>query len=308
MADQRTIETTASARRLPKARRQQSRSNGTRGEEAAQDKRQGSLTAAYITLSIGGAVVVVPFVWELLTSLKTFNESMKTPPTYIPRTWDFPNYMEVFSQAPFLNMLAVSIGYALLLIIGHVGLGSLAAYAFACLKFPGRDVIFFTLIALLMIPRQLFILPQYEIVQWLGWTNSFWGLVAPHFVGVLAVFLLRQFFLSLPVELTEAAKLDGAGPLRIYFFVLLPLAKPGLIAATILVLIYSWNDLLWPLVILNDDAKMPLTAGLATLQGEFFTDQPVVMAGAVLASLPMILAFLFLQRHFIDGIAFSGGK
>ena len=194
------------------------------------------------------------------------------------------------------------------LIVGHMGLGPLAAYAFACLRFPGCNVIFFTLMALLMIPRQLFLLPQFDIVQWLGWTNSSLGLAAPHFVGVLAVFLLRQFFLALPMALTEATKLDGAGLIRTYFSVLLPLAKPGLIAATILVLIYSWNDHLWPLIIINDGGKTPLTAGLATLQGELSTDQPVIMAGAALASLPIILASLSLQRHFIDCIAFSGGK
>lgn len=267
-----------------------------------------SRSTAYVVLTIGSVLVVLPFVWQLVTSVKTLTESLRIPPTYIPQIWDFANYVEVFAQLPFLRMFGVTVAYAIALVIGHVGLGSLAAYAFAWMNFPGRTVIFYVLLSLLMVPRQLFLLPQYEIVQFLGWANSFWGLAAPHFVGVFSVFLLRQFFLSLPRELMEAAKLDGAGHLRTYFSVILPLARPGLVAATILTVLFSWNDLLWPLVIINDPERMPLSAGLATLQGEFFTDRPMIMAGATMASLPMLAIFLVLQRHFIEGIAFTGSK
>jgi multiple sugar transport system permease protein len=184
----------------------------------------------------------------------------------------------------------------------------MAAYAFACLRFPGRDIIFYALLSLLMVPRQLFLLPQYEIVQYLDLTNTFAGLALPHFVGIFTVFLMRQFFLSLPRELMEAAKLDGAGPFRTFFSVMLPLAKPGLLAATIITVLYSWNDLLWPLIVISDQHKAPLSVGLANFQGQFVTDRPVLMAAATMASIPMIVLFLILQRQFIQGIAFSGTK
>ena len=130
----------------------------------------------------------------------------------------------------------------------------------------------------------------------------------PHFSGIFTVFLMRQFFLSLPRELMEAARLDGAGPFRTFFSVMLPLAKPGLLAATIITVLYSWNDLLWPLIVISDETKAPLSVGLANFQGEFLTDRPVLMAAATMAALPMILLFLALQRQFIQGIAFTGSK
>ncbi len=259
-------------------------------------------------LLLVSALVVFPFAWQVLTSLKTLTESLRIPPTFFPETVELANYVTAFERIPLLQMFAVSTGYSLCLIVGHVLLGAMAAYAFACLRFPGRDLIFYALLTLLMVPRQLFLLPQYEIVQQAGLTNSFLGLVLPHFSGIFTVFLMRQFFKSLPTELMEAARLDGAGPFRTFFSVMLPLAKPGLLAATIITVLYSWNDLLWPLIVISDETKAPLSVGLANFQGEFLTDRPVLMAAATMAALPMIVLFLFLQRQFIQGIAFTGSK
>jgi multiple sugar transport system permease protein len=298
-------ETTTAVRRAgirlrPNARREQPQSSSR--------ALQGSHTGAHVFLMVLSALVVFPFVWQVLTSVKTFSESLRVPPTFLPQTFQPANYADAFERIPLLSMFAVSTGYALCLIVGHVFLGAMAAYAFACLRFPGRDLIFYALLTLLMVPRQLFLLPQYEIVQSLGLTNTFLGLVLPHFSGIFTVFLMRQFFLSLPRELMEAARLDGAGPFRTFFSVMLPLAKPGLLAATIITVLYSWNDLLWPLVVISDETKAPLSVGLANFQGEFLTDRPVLMAAATLAALPMIALFLVLQRQFIQGIAFTGTK
>lgn len=269
---------------------------------------EGTHTGAHTFLLVLSALVVFPFVWQVLTSLKTLAESLRVPPTFIPDQVQIANYAAAFERIPLVQMFLISTGYALCLIVGHVFLGAMAAYAFALLRFPGRDLIFYALLTLLMVPRQLFLLPQYEIVQQAGLTNTFLGLVLPHFSGIFTVFLMRQFFLSLPRELMEAARLDGAGPFRTFFSVMLPLAKPGLLAATIVTVLYSWNDLLWPLIVISDETKAPLSVGLANFQGEFLTDRPVLMAAATMAALPMIVLFLALQRQFIQGIAFTGSK
>ena len=284
----------------------------TRHPQAEPRRRRGgrgsSNTGAHAFLMFMSVLVVFPFVWQLLTSFKTFTESLRIPPTFWPHQIELGNYAAAFDRVPLMSMFLVSFGYAAVLVVGHVFLGAMAAYAFACLNFPGRNVIFFALLSLLMVPRQLFLLPQYEIVQKLGLLDSFLGLTLPHFVGFFMVFLMRQFFMSLPKELMEAAKLDGAGPFRTFFSVMLPLAKPGLLAATVITVLYSWNDLLWPLIVISDKDKAPLSVGLASFQGQFVTDRPVLMAAATMASLPMIIRFLVLQKQFIQGIAFTGSK
>ncbi len=157
-----------------------------------------------------------------------------------------------------------------------------------------------------MVPTQLFLIPQYLIMQQLGWLNSLQALIVPGLFSAFGTFLLRQFFNSLPRELDEAATLDGANHLRIYSQILLPLARPGLVALGILDIIWSWNDLLWPLIVNTSVDKMTLSAGLASLQGQHATNYPLLMAGALLATWPLVLVFFFLQRYFIEGIAFSG--
>jgi multiple sugar transport system permease protein len=184
----------------------------------------------------------------------------------------------------------------------------MAAYAFARLRFPGRGLLFGLFLSVLMVPPQLFIIPQYQIMSDLGWLNSLQALILPGMFSAFGVFLLRQSFLALPRELEEAARIDGAGPWRIYWSVMLPLVRPGLVALSVLALLWSWNDLFWPLVVNTDPDKMTLSAGLASLQGQFQTDYPVLMAGSLLASLPVIAVFVFLQRQFVQGIAHTGVK
>jgi multiple sugar transport system permease protein len=260
------------------------------------------------TVLIASALAMVaPFGWQLITSLKSLSNATKVPPSLLPEgRWD--NYSKVFDVLPFGHQFLNTVLMAGLRTIGQVLFCSMAAYAFARLRFPGRNILFGILLSVLMVPPQLFIIPQYQIMSSLGWLNSLQALVVPGLFSAFGVFLLRQFFLGLPKELEEAAAIDGAGPIRIYWSIVLPLARPGLVALSLLVLLWSWNDLFWPLVVNTDPGKMTLSAGLASLQGQFQTDYPVLMAGSLLASLPIIAIFTLLQRQFIQGIATTGIK
>jgi multiple sugar transport system permease protein len=267
-------------------------------------RRSGS-ALTHTLLAIGAIGMVAPFVWQFLTSLKTLPQATRVPPTVVP-DWRWDNYTRIFGLVPFgeqfLNTLIMTAARS----IGQVLFCSMAAYAFARLRFPGRKLLFGLFLSVLMVPPQLFIIPQYEIVAKLGWLNSLPALIVPGLFSAFGTFLLRQFFLNLPVELDEAARLDGANPLRIWWSVMVPLARPGLVALGILTTIWSWNDFFWPLVVNNDPERMTLSAGLASLQGQFMTDYPVLMAGSLLASLPVIAAFVVMQRQFVQGIALTG--
>lgn len=263
---------------------------------------------AHAFLIIAALALAGPFVWELLTSFKSLTESTRVPPTLLPQTWQFGTYGNVFTAIPFLHLLTNSVLNAVARTTGQLLFCSMAAYAFARLDFPGRKVLFGIFLSVLLVPSQLLIIPQYQIIQNLGLLNTLPALFLPGLFSAFGTFLLRQFFLALPMELEEAARLDGANPLRIYWSVLLPLAKPGLVALGILTMIWSWNDLLWPLIINSDPNKLPLSVGLASLQGQFQTDYPVLMAGSLLATIPVILVFIIMQKQVVEGIALSGSK
>jgi multiple sugar transport system permease protein len=261
----------------------------------------------HLVLAVAGAVMVFPFVWEFATSVKSLTSATRVPPTLVP-DWRWANYGRVFDLLPFgqqfLNTALMTVGRT----VGQLLFCSMAAYAFARLRFPGRGLIFGVFLSVLMVPPPLFVIPQYEIMAKLGWLNTLQALIVPGMFSAFGTFLLRQFFLGLPRELDEAAKLDGASPLRIYWSVMLPLAKPGLLALGILTTLWSWNDLFWPLIVNTDPERMTLSAGLASLQGQFQTNYPVLMAGSLLASMPVIAVFVVAQRHFIEGIAMTGRK
>lgn len=265
------------------------------------------LWVPYVALTAGAVVMTTPFVWQFLTSVKTLTSATRVPPTLVP-DWRWETYAQVFDRLPFGQQLLNTALMATGRTAGQLLFCSMAAYAFARLRFPGRGLLFGLFLSVLMVPPPLFIIPWYQLMSSLGWLNTLQALIVPGLFSAFGVFLLRQFFLSLPSELDEAAKIDGANPWRIYWSVMLPLAKPGLLALGILTLLWSWNDLLWPLVVNTDPSTMTLSAGLASLQGQFLTDYPLLMAGALLASLPVITVFVVTQRHFIQGIAFTGSK
>ena len=277
------------------------------GAKRSRKPRGGSILVHSI-LIFGALIMIGPFIWEVLTSFKTFAESTAVPPVVFPAQPQPQNYADVFETLPFAAQFGNSVMMTLLRTAGQVLFCACSGYAFARLEFPGKNIIFVAFLSVLMIPSQLFLLSQYQIIQNLGLLNTVAALALPGIFSAFGTFLMRQFFLQLPMELEEAARLDGANAIQTFFRVMLPLAVNGMLALGILVAIWSWNDLLWPLIVNTDPQKMPLSAGLASLQGQHLTNYPVLMAGSFLASVPMIIVFIIFQRHMIQGIASSGVK
>jgi multiple sugar transport system permease protein len=272
-----------------------------------QSANRGNLVV-HVLLSLGAVLMVGPFIWEITTSFKTFAEASSVPPVFFPAVPQLENFAEVFETLPFAAQLGNSVLMTLIRTLGQVLFCACAGYVFAKLEFPGKRVIFVLFLSVLMIPSQLFLLSQYQIVQNLGLLNTVAALALPGIFSAFGTFLMRQFYLQLPAELEEAARLDGANVLQTFFRVMLPLSVNGLLALGILTAIWSWNDLLWPLIVNTDPEAMPLSAGLASLQGQHLTNYPVLMAGSLMASVPMIALFIAFQRNMIQGIASSGMK
>lgn len=262
----------------------------------------------YVVLISGILVTVLPFLWMILTSLKTQAEVVQIPITIIPEVLRFENYPGVFEKVPFLKMYLNTIISAVVTVAVQLLFCSMAAYAFARIRFPGRNLIFMLLLTVLMIPGSFYILPQYLLIQKMGLLNTIPALFIPKLFSAFGTFLLRQFFMSLPKELEDAARLDGCNHFMIYSRIMLPLVKSGLVSLGILTFKYAWNDLMWPLIVNNTPDKMTLSAGLSYLQGQFTTNYPVMMAGAVMAVLPLLLLFIIFQKQFIEGVAMSGIK
>lgn len=259
-------------------------------------------------LIIGSLAMLLPFIWMVITSLKTLTESTAIPPTIIPATFKWSNYSEVWNQLPFAAFYLNTVLMMFFRIIGSVLFSAMAAYAFARIKFPGRDALFMIILIQMMVPGQLFIIPQYLLVSKLGLLNTVSALVMPGIVSAFGTFLLRQFFLGIPGELEEAAILDGCNRWQIFWKIMLPLAKSGLIALGIFTAIFAWKDLMWPLIVNMSIDKMPLASGLASLQGQYSTNFPQLMAGSMIAIWPMLLIFIIFQKHFIAGVANTGSK
>jgi len=262
----------------------------------------------HLTLGVVGFVMVFPFIWQLVISLSTNDQATGVPPTFWPGDLQWTNYLIVFTKLPFLSQLGVSIGITVIRVIGQVVLCSMAGYAFARMRFSAKGVILTVILSILMVPPQVYLIPQFQIIQTLGLLNTILGIALPGIFSAFGVFLMRQVFLGLPLELEEAARLDGANPFQIFWKIMLPLATPGISALVIITTLWSWNDLLWPLVVTTYAEKMPLSAGLATLQGSITTDYTVMMAASVMAMAPVLILFIVLQRRVVEGLAFSGSK
>ncbi|TXK84822.1 carbohydrate ABC transporter permease [Paenibacillus sp. N3.4] len=262
----------------------------------------------HLILILGSVIMVGPFLWMFLTSVKTLGESTAVPPILFPHQFQWSNYSKVVVNLPFFTFYWNTFITTVAKVIGQLIICSLAAYAFARIAFPGRNFFFMLMLSVLMVPGQVFLIPQYMIMKDLGWLNSLTALIVPGLFSAFGTFLLRQFFMTLPHELEEAAKLDGCNQILIYWRIMLPLAKPGMIALAIFTMLWSWNDLMWPLIVNSSPDKMVLSAGIAFLQGEHQTNYTIIMAGSMMAILPMIIIFFIFQRSFIEGIAFTGGK
>ncbi|MDF2724553.1 MAG: sugar transporter permease [Paenibacillus sp.] len=262
----------------------------------------------HAVLAAGSLVMLVPFLWMVLTAFMTMGESTQVPPVLFPKEPQWRNFYDATAMLPFLTFYFNTIVATVAKTAGQLLLCSMAAYAFARIDFPGRGVLFVMILSVLMIPGQVFIIPQYMLMKHFGWLNSITALIVPGLFSAFGTFLLRQFFMSLPKELEEAAKIDGCSHFRIYWQIMLPLAKNGLIALAIFVILWSWNDFLWPMIVNSSPDKLPLSVGLALLRGEHTTNYPVLMAGTLLAVWPMLVIFIVFQRSFIQGIALTGSK
>ena len=262
----------------------------------------------YLILILGCIITLAPFLWMLLTSFKTQVEAVSIPPSILPIHWVTSAYTSLTEKLPFYTMYWNTIVTAAATVVGQLLFCSMAGYAFGRIKFPGRDFLFLLCLAVLMVPTSFYILPQYLVIQKLGLLNSLTAIVLPNLFSAFGTFLMRQFFMALPVELEEAARMDGCGHGRIFVRIMLPLVRPGLVSLGILTLRFAWNNLMWPLIVNTSTDKMTLTAGLSYLQGQYLTDYPGIMAGALLATIPLILIFAIFQKQFIEGIAITGIK
>lgn len=253
--------------------------------------------------------MIVPFAWMVLTSFKTVSEATQMQPFHLLRkVFQCQNYSEVIKRNQFTILYFNTIMMMLWRIVSSVLFSAMAAYAFARLTFPGRQFLFGLVLFQMMVPPQLFVIPQYLMVNQLGMRNTIFALVFPGIVSAFGTFLLRQFFMSLPKELEEAAELDGCNIGQTFFKIMLPLAKSGLIALAIFTALFAFKDLLWPLIINSEADAATLSSALSKIQGAYQTNYPQLMAASVLAIWPMVLIYIVFQKHFIQGIASSGGK
>ncbi|HIY09815.1 MAG TPA: carbohydrate ABC transporter permease [Candidatus Anaerofilum excrementigallinarum] len=273
-------------------------------------KSQKTLTTAltYVALILGSITMIFPFVWMLLTSFKTQAESMAIPPQILPSQWNFDNFVMALESLPFVN-LYVNTGLLIFFrVLCAVVFSSMAGYAFAKLEFPFKKALFGIVLIQMMLPSQIFIIPQYLMLARAGLTNSIFALVFPGLVSAFGTFFLRQAYLGIPNEISEAAYLDGCTKWQTFYKVMLPLTGASMAALAIFTAVFAYSDLMWPLICNIDLKMMTLSAGLSTLNGQYTTNFPVLMAGSLLAMIPMVILYLIFQKQFIQGIAMTGGK
>jgi multiple sugar transport system permease protein len=273
--------------------------------------RLARLIPSYAALILLTLVFVAPLLWMLSTSLKPRFQTTQFPPQWIPGEFSGEGYSTILttaSQSPvlqwFLNSMIAATAHTLLVLVT----ASMAAYALARMHFRGKNVMFAVIVLTLVIPQFVFLIGNYIIVESFGWLDTLLAVIVPGAAGAFGVFFLRQFFLSLPFELEEAALIDGANRLQIFLRVILPLSKAPLATLAVLSFLVNWNDFLWPVYVLLSPESLTLPPGLAVLQGSYNTNYTVIMAGGVLASIPVLLIYIFSQRYIIEGVSRSGVK
>ena len=266
----------------------------------------------YAFIIFGAVTMLAPFLWMVTTSLKTAGEvfSYQKPWWYdwVPTSFVWQNYVKAFHVVPFARFYLNSIFVVLLTTLGSVSTSALAAYAFARLRFPGRENIFFAYLATMMIPGAVTMIPVFILLQQLGWIDTYKAVILPGIFTAYGTFMLRQFFLTLPKDLEDAAKIDGCSYFGIFWRILLPLSKPALATLTTFTFMGCWMNFMWPLVVLNSHEKFTLPVGLAYFQSLHHTDWTLLMAGSVMMILPILVLFVFNQRYFVEGIKLTGIK
>lgn len=263
----------------------------------------------HIVLIIGSVIMLFPFLWMILSSFKTIGEQMMIPMKIFPSNFgNMENYKQALEAVPFVKLYINT----LLMIAGRVlcavVFSSMAGYGFARMQFPGKNVLFGIVLLQMMVPGQIFIVPQYMMLSKMNLLNSVFALIFPALVSAFGTFLLRQQYMSIPKELEEAAVLDGCNPWQTFVKVMVPITRSSIASLAIFTALFAWKDLMWPLIANNDLNKMPLSAGLSVLQGVCQTNKGALMAGSVIATVPMLIIYILCQKQFIEGIAQTGIK
>jgi multiple sugar transport system permease protein len=279
---------------------------------ARRPRREGSIgwrVAAYALLVGLSATYLLPLLWMIATSLKTGPQSIQTPPSLIPNPLVWDNYPTALAKLGLGQALTNSMIYAIPSVIGTLISSSLVAYGFARISWPGRDAMFIVLLATMMLPSQVTFIPLYVIYAKLGWVGTYLPLIVPTFLGnPFFIFLLRQFFRSIPADLSDAARIDGASELRILTRIVIPLSVPALITVGLFTFIDKWGDFFGPIVYLRDPKLYPLSVAVQTFQSSHKTDWPLSMAASVVIAAPLVIIYFFAQRKFIEGITLTGIK
>lgn len=276
--------------------------------------RSASRGGLYLVASIASIVFMIPFFWAVVSSLKTWQEIRSLPPTILPAVPQWHNYVDIFARSDYGRWAENTLFLVVVSVTGTVFSASLAAYSFARFRFPGRDLMFIITLSTMMLPAEVTLIPTYLLYYLLGWLNTYLPLTVPYWFGGSAffIFLLRQFFMTIPLELDEAAKLDGASYFRIYWNIILPLSGPVLATVAIISSIFQWNSFILPLIILNDDIRFPLSIGIRYFyispSSEGIPTDHLLMAGSVLMTMPIVLLFFLAQRYFVRGVVMSGIK
>lgn len=262
----------------------------------------------YAILLFGSVIMLVPFIWMVLTSFKTYAETVKLPIQWLPSVWNLDNYREVLLKLDFIRYYGNTVIVTLLTTTIMLFIGSISAFAFARMDFPFKNALFYMLLTVFMVPGQMTMIPKYLIISKLGWVDSLKAIVIPNVFSVYTMFMLRQFFAGLPREIEDAGKIDGCSWFRIYWNIELPLCKSSIVAITVINILWCWNDLLWPLIATSSDKMRVLSVAMSTLQGQHGTQYQLLMAAGVMAIIPMVIIYSFGQKYFIEGVAFTGVK
>jgi multiple sugar transport system permease protein len=275
------------------------------GEAALQTTAQ---ALAYMAVLLGALFVTLPMYWMVSSSVKATPEILAVPIQWVPRTWHFNNFLDAWNSAPFGHYFFNSIFVAGLVTLSTLFFSALGGYGLAKFDFPGRDVCFTFILSTMMIPFTVIIIPLFVLVRDFGWMNSYQALIIPAGVSAFGIFLMRQFILTLPDELLDAARIDGASEPAIFRIIVLPLIQPALATLALLTFMGNWDSFLWPLVVTSGDTYRTLPVGLAAFQTMYVTHYEWIMAIATLVSIPVFVAFLSLQRYFVQGFVMSGLK
>jgi multiple sugar transport system permease protein len=264
--------------------------------------------AVTIPLAAGAFVMALPFLWMISTSLKTPDQIFAYPMKWMPSPFVFENYVRAFEAVPMLRYIFNSLFTALSVTLSNLFFCSLAGYSLAKFEYPGRNAIFITIISTLMIPAEATIVPTFIIVRKLGWVDSYAALIFPAAMNAFGVFMMRQSMTSIPQDLIDCARIDGCGEFGIYLRIILPLSKAPLSALSIFMFMWSWNAFLWPLVVIRSQSLFTLPVGLTFFQDDYLDEYNLIMAGSVIAVIPILILFISLQKHFIKGMTLSGMK